>query len=272
MNDNISIYSFPCGATYDLSKETLIHAHPIKNRYPNDVPTFVVLRKRSGGESDDLFSVIKTFEFHPYNTEELNKYIDDEYYNNLKSYIDRRRAMKFGFESADKGYAYRFYALSSVFSFVPAYKPKRPNDRQTWYLSLSDLGLNAEMMLSNTDVSKSDRSRNSAQNGYEETVSRYFNQIEVQDFDVLFDRFAEYIKDIDNNYYDSIDFHDKSRYLGKEEFYKTELGPKCKALLAADSWSENEIGSGQILDRVFKVLDLSTNLVDHRFALPNFKR
>lgn len=136
--DEEGIISFPCGKTYDLVRETNIHAHPVDDK-PNidKVPRYLMVRA-TGGFSDDLFEIERTIEFNPFDKDELVKYKSEWFYNNLKLYISKRANSKFGFESAPS--PYRYYILKKVYFFKPAYAVEinNPNYR---FLTFEDIGV-----------------------------------------------------------------------------------------------------------------------------------
>ena len=137
--DEEGIISFPCGKTYDLVRETNIHAHPVDDKPNIDrIPRYLMVRA-TGGYSDELFEIERTIEFNPLDKDELAKYKSEWFYNNLKLYISKRTNSKFGFESAPS--PYRYYILKKVYSFKPAYTVEinKPNYR---FLTFEDIGVN----------------------------------------------------------------------------------------------------------------------------------
>lgn len=133
------IISFASGKTYDLVRETHIHAHPVKRGFPTSASEYLMVRG-TGGISHELFKVKTVLEFNPEDTEYLHSLASAAYYDRLEQYI-RTRETEFGFSNAPS--PYRFYVLEAVFHFDPPYKLE-PNIQGYTYFSFEQLGLTRE--------------------------------------------------------------------------------------------------------------------------------
>lgn len=60
-----------------------------------------------------------------------------------------------------------------------------------------------------------------------------------------------------------ISFADKSRYLGIEEYYKSEIFVKAGEELKSATWKKSDIGNGKISDCAIKAVDSAKNLVNY---------
>ena len=141
--DEEGIISFPCGETYELVRETNIHAHPVDDKPSIErVPRYLMVRA-TGGISDDLFVIERTIEFNPFDKKELYKYKSEWFYNDLKLYISKRKNSPFGFNSAPT--PYRYYILNQVYSFKPAFKVNynNPNYR---FLTFEEIGVELDSL------------------------------------------------------------------------------------------------------------------------------
>ena len=111
------IISFPCAGTYEVVRESLIHAHPVKRGFPTKTPKYLMVRG-NGGVSHELFMVKHTMEFNPYDDKFISSVTNSDYQNRIHKYIDTRKA-GFGFEYASE--AYRFYVLETVYRYNPPF-------------------------------------------------------------------------------------------------------------------------------------------------------
>ncbi len=143
------IISFPSSKTYELVRETNIHAHPIKVGFPSVCPEYMMIRAK-GGISHDIFKVEAFIEVNPLDDFELSLYKEMPYWDRLSSYLYQRKN-EFGFKSAPQ-YKYRFYVLNSVYKFNPVHITY-PNTQSWQYVSWSDLMIDeSELLLGKTKV------------------------------------------------------------------------------------------------------------------------
>lgn len=124
------IASFPGKDTYELVKETNVHAHPLCKGYPSNVAPFIMLRAE-GGVSDSLFQVMKTVDVQPHDKAAVNELAS--IYPNVFEYINKRLHGR-GF---DKAPVYRFYVLRKAYSYKPIFRLGY-NPQGLIYLSFSD--------------------------------------------------------------------------------------------------------------------------------------
>ena len=77
----------------------------------------------------------------------------------------------------------------------------------------------------------------------------------------LADKFTDYVHEQDNNSV-PISFIESKGVLAREEGYKEKLFDKAQTILRPDEWKESWIGTGEIRDRIFRVMDISANLIN----------
>lgn len=77
----------------------------------------------------------------------------------------------------------------------------------------------------------------------------------------LADKFTDYVHEQDNNSV-PISFIESKGVLAREEGYKEKLFDKAQTILRSDEWKESWIGTGEIRDRIFRVMDISANLIN----------
>lgn len=138
MNNDNRIISFPAGKSYELIMHTNTHAHSVKRGYPKESTSFVMFRK-SGGEMDCLFRVIKTVDLYirdilsecvsPYN-------LDSPDFQQIKAYVSERKDL-FGFRYTSE-YPYRFYLLEKV-GDLSSPIVRSPNIQGYCYYNLEDI-------------------------------------------------------------------------------------------------------------------------------------
>ena len=157
------IVSFPCGDTYSIARDTLIHAHPVKKGFPTRKSKYLMLRG-NGGISDELFKVMEVLEFDPYDEEFISNITNTDYQRRISQYVSLRK-IDFGFKHTPG--VYRFYVLKTIYRFDPPYIIDN-NTQGYRYLSLSQVGLSdadiqqielvqLEEDLDNIEISETDR-------------------------------------------------------------------------------------------------------------------
>ena len=135
---NRPIVSFACGDTYNLVNETLVHAHPIRERYPSKVHPYLMVRA-TGGYSNKLYKVIDTVELNPFNRTAIQQLSSE--FDSVKEFI-KKSIHILNYQPLPA--MYRFYTLEPIHTFNPPFLMK-PNPRSLRYLSFPDIGFTSEM-------------------------------------------------------------------------------------------------------------------------------
>lgn len=133
-NEERPIVSFSCGNTYELVKETCVHAHPVKAGFPSKKSPYLMVRAQ-GGTSESLYEVVDVVDIKPLDNDVVQKLSDK--YNRVIEYINKR-LMNYGFKYTE--YDYRFYVLREVYRFDEPFVME-PNPQGHRYLSFEDLAI-----------------------------------------------------------------------------------------------------------------------------------
>lgn len=96
------------------------------------------------------------------------------------------------------------------------------------------------------------------------------SKLDIEVLKKLADKFTDYVHTRDNNSL-PLDFIDGSGVLVSEEGYKEEIFDKAQDILKCYEWDESWIGTGNIKDRIFQVMDISSNLVNFNTQI-DFKK
>ncbi len=96
------------------------------------------------------------------------------------------------------------------------------------------------------------------------------NKLDMEVLKRLADKFTDYVHALDNNTL-PINFVDGNGVLVREEGYKEKIFNRAQSILETDKWDESWIGSGDIKERIFKVFDISANLLNFN-AKNEFKK
>lgn len=143
INNIKPIASFAAGDTYDLVRETNVHAHPIYRGYPSRVAPFIMLRAERG-RSDALYQVMKTIDLNPCDNRKVNELVS--IYPSVVNYI-KKRIHNRGFNRAP--IPYRFYILRRVYTYKPVFQLEY-NPQGLIYLSFKDARIaNPESLIAN---------------------------------------------------------------------------------------------------------------------------
>lgn len=104
---------------------------------------------------------------------------------------------------------------------------------------------------------------------YYQVIQKYKNSINSQTIKHSIDTVVEFVRNSDSASEELLDFRDKSRLLGGET-YKYEVFEKANEALNLNDWNPNIIGSGLICRHVADAMAYTDNLVNRRFAVPEF--
>ena len=74
-------------------------------------------------------------------------------------------------------------------------------------------------------------------------------------------RFTSFVQHMDG-YLGGISFRDSTRFLGREEDYKSHIVEEARKELNFNSWNESWIGTGKIADCVRRAINKAGNLVN----------
>lgn len=89
-------------------------------------------------------------------------------------------------------------------------------------------------------------------------------RIDIVDRTILFRhivRFEDFIRKQDKNPNRPLSFSDKNGFLGREEYYKTEIAEAAREALACEDWREDWIGTGKIAECAKQAMRCAKNLV-----------
>ena len=120
-----TVLTVPIKGTKDLIKKYKIHAHPLKDRYPNKTTNYMAFRQ-SGGIINNIYEIIDIKDVIPSQykkNDNILKYIKEQY-------------STFGF--SNEGTAYRFYILKDYVKLDVPYELS-PNPQSENYMELEDL-------------------------------------------------------------------------------------------------------------------------------------
>lgn len=104
---------------------------------------------------------------------------------------------------------------------------------------------------------------------YYQAILKYKDSINLQVIEQSIISVAEFVRYVDSVPDELLNFHDKSKLLG-EETYKYDVFEKAHGALCLDDWDINSIGSGLICEHVADAMAYTENLVNRRFAVPDF--
>ena len=94
------------------------------------------------------------------------------------------------------------------------------------------------------------------------------DNIMIADIDSQILKFADYVRSMDNDPYEPIDFRNKELYLGREESYKEDVFNEANLALSVSNWKKSDIGTGKISKCVLSALSEAENLVNAKFVIP----
>ena len=120
-----TVLTVPIKGTKDLIKKYKIHAHPLKDRYPNKTTNYMAFRQ-SGGIINAIYEIVDIKDTVPSqykNNDNVLKYIKERYPN-------------FGFSNDNT--LYRFYILKDYVKLDVPYVLS-PNPQSAKYMELEDL-------------------------------------------------------------------------------------------------------------------------------------
>ena len=120
-----TVLTVPIKGTKDLIKKYKIHAHPLKDRYPNKTTNYMAFRQ-SGGIINNIYEIIDIKDVIP------SQYKKND---NILKYI-KERYSTFGF--SNESTAYRFYILKDYVKLDVPYELS-PNPQSAKYMELEDL-------------------------------------------------------------------------------------------------------------------------------------
>lgn len=104
---------------------------------------------------------------------------------------------------------------------------------------------------------------------YYQAIQKYKDSINLQAVEQSINTVVDFVRSSDSDHDELLDFHDKSRLLG-EESYKYDVFEKAHAALCVDEWDITSIGNGLISRYVADAMAHTENLVNRRFAVPEF--
>lgn len=104
---------------------------------------------------------------------------------------------------------------------------------------------------------------------YYRAVQKYKDSINSQVIKQSVDTVVEFVRDSDSIPEELLDFRDKTKLLG-EESYKYDVFKKAHEALSLNDWDPNTIGNGLICRHVADAVAYTDNLVNRRFAVPEF--
>jgi hypothetical protein len=132
--EDARVISFPVGNTFEISKKTRIHAHPIKRGYPNKIIKFIVLRQK-GGVMEEVYEVVNAVDLFPAEGLRLKNELSMDVSCRIEEYINKRNDA-FGF--GEKDTKYRFYVLNHFQDIDPPIV-MNPNHQSYVYYDLDEL-------------------------------------------------------------------------------------------------------------------------------------
>ena len=154
MSEKRNVMSFPAGDSYNLVKKHLVHAHPDKVGQPRTVDFDYAMFRMSGGYCEYLYEIVDSFLVYPLNKDSINEHINENYYKQLKAYINER-TKDYGWSYTD--IPYRFYILKEVCEFDPPYQVV-PNTQGRRRHTLEEIGFTftelIEPLIKNNDSIK----------------------------------------------------------------------------------------------------------------------
>ena len=104
---------------------------------------------------------------------------------------------------------------------------------------------------------------------YYQAIQKYKDSINQQVIEQSINTVVDFIRDIDSVPIELLNFRDKSKLLG-EETYKYDVFEKAHEALCLKDWDASDIGSGLICGHVADAAAHTDNLVNRRFAIPEF--
>lgn len=124
-NNENTVLTVPINGTEDLIKKYNVHAHPLKNGYPNKITNYIAFRE-PGGIINNIYIIFDIKDTIP------SQYINND---NVLKYIEERYPT-FGFSNENT--VYRFYILKDYIKLEPPYILS-PNPQSAKYLELDNL-------------------------------------------------------------------------------------------------------------------------------------
>lgn len=104
---------------------------------------------------------------------------------------------------------------------------------------------------------------------YYQAIQKYKDSINLQMIEQSINTVVDFVRFADSAPTELLNFHDKSKILG-EESYKYDSFEKAHAALNIDDWDITSIGNGLICEHVADAFAYTENLVNRRFAVPEF--
>ena len=104
---------------------------------------------------------------------------------------------------------------------------------------------------------------------YFQSIEKYKNSINLKVIEQSINTVVDFVRDIDSEPTELLNFHDKSKLLGVEA-YKYDVFKKAHEALNLNDWDFTSIGSGSICRHVADAMVYTDNLVNRRFAVPEF--
>ena len=100
-------------------------------------------------------------------------------------------------------------------------------------------------------------------------IQKYKDSINRQAIEQSINFVVDFVRNADSAPTELLNFHDKSKLLG-EEAYKYDVFEKAHEALSLDDWDITAVGSGSICGHVTDAMTYTENLVNRRFAVPDF--
>ena len=104
---------------------------------------------------------------------------------------------------------------------------------------------------------------------YYQAIQKYKDSINTQAIEQSINTVVSFVRDADAIPTELLNFRDKSKILG-EESYKYDVFEKAHEALGLVDWDITLIGSGSICRHVADAMAYTDNLVNRRFAVPEF--
>lgn len=100
-------------------------------------------------------------------------------------------------------------------------------------------------------------------------IQKYKDSTNKQAIEQSINTVVDFVRDINSEPDELLNFRDKSKLLG-EESYKYDVFEKAHEALKLNDWDITTIGSGLICGHVVDAMAFTNNLVNRKFAVPEF--
>ena len=104
---------------------------------------------------------------------------------------------------------------------------------------------------------------------YYRAIQRYKDSVNLEAIEQSINSVADFVRNKDAAPAELLNFRDRSKILG-EESYKYDVFAKAHDELHLNDWDINDIGSGLICTWVADVMAFTDNLVNRKYAVPEF--